>query len=119
FTTPTASVVAPGQIDCTTPSIIIDGSNSTNSLGTTIGLTYSWAASNGGNISSGGTTSSPVVNSAGDYTLTLTQSNGCTDVITVSVTADASVPVASIAAPGILNCVNATLVLDGSGSSGT
>ncbi|MCB0766942.1 MAG: hypothetical protein KDB95_07005, partial [Flavobacteriales bacterium] len=62
---PTVNAGADAVITCTTgPQIVLSGS------GTTGG--YSWVASNGGNIVSGGNTLTPTVNAAGTYTLTIT-----------------------------------------------
>ncbi|MBK8347303.1 MAG: PKD domain-containing protein [Saprospiraceae bacterium] len=54
-------------LTCTTTSATLSGSS------TTAGVTYAWAASNGGNIVSGGTTATATVNAAGTYTLTVTE----------------------------------------------
>src|SRR5204862_241408 len=49
-----------------------------NGSSTTASATFSWAAINGGNIVSGNTTAHPVVNAAGCYVLTVTDTlNGC------------------------------------------
>ncbi|CAG5079110.1 PKD domain-containing protein [Parvicella tangerina] len=119
FSTPTASIGAPAQIDCVTPSTTVDGSASTNSSGGTTGLTYSWSASNGGVISGSTTGASCTATAAGDYTLTLTQANGCTDTQTVTVTADASVPTAIITGNATLTCATTSITLDGSTSLGS
>lgn len=119
FAQPVANVGTAPMIDCTNPSVIINGSSSTNSSGGSTGITYAWVATAGGNISGSSTVASPTVSSAGTYTLTVTQTNGCTDTESVAVTANASVPVANIAAAGDLNCSVTSLTLDGSGSSGT
>ncbi|MBL4702923.1 MAG: hypothetical protein JKY54_00245, partial [Flavobacteriales bacterium] len=113
FATPTATIVAPAMITCAVTSIVLDASGSTG----TGGLTYSWAATAGGNIVSGGATSSPTVNAAGDYTVTVTHANGCTDTFLVSVAADNSVPSANAGSALDLNCTVANLILDGSGST--
>ncbi|MGL2986519.1 hypothetical protein ACSVH5_02885, partial [Flavobacterium sp. RSSA_27] len=60
----------------------------------TEGATYSWIASNGGNIVSGADTATPTVNAAGTYTLTVTNpANGCTAtdivLVTTQICADA------------------------------
>ncbi|TDE26802.1 T9SS type A sorting domain-containing protein, partial [Flavobacterium ranwuense] len=69
------------QILCGQTTALLSGSSST------AGATFSWIASNGGNIVSGATTATPTVNAAGTYTLTVTDPvNGCTasDVVLVT-----------------------------------
>lgn len=119
LSTPTASIAAPAQIDCVTPSTTVDGSASTNSSGGTTGLTYSWSASNGGVISGSTTSATCTATAAGDYTLTLTQANGCTDTQMVTVTADANVPTAVITGDATLTCATTSITLDGSTSLGS
>ncbi|MBK8347302.1 MAG: hypothetical protein IPL08_06625 [Saprospiraceae bacterium] len=72
-TVPNVNAGADKVLTCTTTSTTLNGSS------TTAGVTYAWAASNGGNIVSGGTTATPTVNAAGTYTLTVTETaTGCT-----------------------------------------
>ncbi|MBN2680978.1 MAG: hypothetical protein JXR58_00595, partial [Bacteroidales bacterium] len=86
-------------LDCTTSSVTLDGSGS--SAGAE--YSYSWSTA-GGNIVSGGTTTSPVVNAAGTYTILVTNSaNGCTASDVVTVTQDASLPTASAGVDQVLN----------------
>lgn len=67
---PIAEIAAPPQLPCAPGSTIqLDGSNSSSN-----GM-YSWLASGGGNIVSGGNTLTPVVNAAGTYILTVTVTN--------------------------------------------
>jgi hypothetical protein len=74
-TPPTASAVAPGNLNCNTIQIQINGTGS--SQGTPI--SYLWTASNGGNIISGETTQTPLVDAVGTYTLLVSNAdNGCT-----------------------------------------
>ncbi|MFT7611185.1 MAG: gliding motility-associated-like protein [Parvicellaceae bacterium] len=113
LSTPIAAIAAPVLITCLAPSIILDASGSSG----TGGLSYSWAATAGGNIVSGGTTANPTVNAAGDYTVTVTHANGCADSFLVSVIADNSVPTANAGTSIDLNCTIGSVILDGSGSS--
>jgi gliding motility-associated-like protein len=70
---PIASVTSlTAEITCENPTIALDASGS--STGATI--SYLWTTSGTGNIVSGSTTLNPVVNTAGVYTLTVTNSEG-------------------------------------------
>ncbi len=107
---PVAVAVAAGQIDCITSTITVSGNGSSN--GPT--FNYLWT---GPGIVSGSTTLNPVVNLGGTYTLVVTNStNGCTADISVFVDQNTTPPVAIIAPPEQLNCINSTLTLDASGS---
>ena len=58
---------------CGKTSVTLSGASSTSNV------SYSWVASNGGNIVSGADTANPVVDHNGTYTLTVTNlANGCT-----------------------------------------
>ncbi|HRH34623.1 MAG TPA: hypothetical protein PKY12_06165, partial [Catalimonadaceae bacterium] len=70
-TTPNANAGADKVITCSATTVQLNGSS------TTMGVSYSWTASNGGNILSGANTATPTVSTAGTYTLTVT-SGGCT-----------------------------------------
>ena len=87
-TPPNANAGNNGIILCGTSTVMLSGSS------TTSGVTFAWIASNGGNIVSGADTATPTVNTAGTYTLTVTNpANGCTatdDVmVTVQICSDA------------------------------
>ncbi|MFT7158754.1 MAG: gliding motility-associated-like protein [Parvicella sp.] len=62
--------------------------------GSQAGVTYNWTTIDG-LISSGGTTDTPIVDSSGTYTLTVTSANGCTTTSNQTVV-DSEVPVAHI-----------------------
>ena len=105
---------APGFLSCATPSLTLQGQN-----GSLPGnFAYQWTVANGGNIVSNPTTLTPTVNAGGQYTLTATNlANGCTGQSTVTLTAQTSTPVATIAAPGPINCTAQTQTLNSAGSS--
>ncbi len=92
-----------------------------NGAGSSTGpqFSYLWTASAGGNIQSGGTTLSPVVNAAGTYTLQVTNNtNGCTSTSSTTVTQSFSAPVASAGSNFTITCQTPTpYTLNGSGSS--
>jgi gliding motility-associated-like protein len=111
---PTATVVTPNNLTCTTISITLDGTGSS----TGNNITYSWLF-NGAPIS--GTDPLLSVTDAGDYQIIVTDvDNGCE--VTSSITPvilDNTPPVASAVAGnnGIISCSATSLTIDGSASS--
>jgi len=100
---PTASIAVPGSIDCNNSSTVLDlSTNEPNS-------TFTWYDGAGTLI---GSTEDITVSQAGTYTAYVTNANGCGASASVAVTADTSVPVASIAPPAILDCSNSSALLD-------
>ncbi len=100
------------EINCTTMSIMLDGTGSS-----TGDFTYLWIT-NGGDIAFDETTLMPTVTSAGEYILTVTDTiNGCTASDTTMVTQDASIPIADAGPDRTLTCNITSLQLDGSDSS--
>lgn len=80
-----------GRADVLT-SIVLQGTGSLGGI-----YSYLWGT-NGGNIVSGGTTLTPTINSDGDYTLLVTNTqNGCTFNDQVTITQSADVPLAVVA----------------------
>ncbi len=113
ITNPIADAGQPNQISCSTPSLTLDGTNS--SSGPTI--IYNWST-NDGNILSGGNTLNPVIDAPGTYEIAVIDStNGCQDVAVVNISIDQSTPNALGGPDMQIDCNNATAVLDGSGSS--
>ncbi len=113
-TLPTASASVPGNLNCQTTSIQLNGTASSQGAN----FTYLWTTTNG-NIVSGNTTLTPTVNAAGSYTLLVTNTtNGCT--ATTSATVNQSTPVVA----GVNNIVNVSCnggnngAATGSGSGG-
>ncbi len=112
-TPPTSSIVQPGQINCTNNQLSLDGAGSTSGAN----INYSWFT-NGGNIVSGGSTNTALVNAAGTYYLVVSNSgNSCVDTSNVVVTQDANVPTANAGNTGELNCNLTTISLNGANSS--
>ena len=67
-------------------------------------VTYAWSTVDG-SIVSGSANPVAVVNAAGTYTLTVTDTiNGCTSSVDVQVVEDITSPLASIASPDTLTC---------------
>ncbi|NQY28592.1 MAG: T9SS type A sorting domain-containing protein, partial [Flavobacteriaceae bacterium] len=98
--TPPGCSATGGHIDCDTPDGTIQLSASTDALS----ATYSWVASEGGNIVSDADTATPTVNEAGTYTVTITNTdNGCTNTCFATVTEDVTPPSCS-ATGGHIDC---------------
>lgn len=104
---PGANAVANGAITCTNNSVQLTGGPS----GTN---TYAWTGPN--NYTS--TEQNPTTDTAGMYTLVVrADTTGCTSSATVMVQQNTTPPVATITAPDNLNCNNATVQLNATGSS--
>ncbi|MFK7773374.1 MAG: gliding motility-associated C-terminal domain-containing protein [Saprospiraceae bacterium] len=100
------------EINCTTPSIMLDGTGSS-----TGDVTYLWTTI-GGDIGSGETSLMPTVTTAGEYILTVTDTiNGCTASDTTMVIQDADLPISNAGPDRILTCDILEVQLDGSNSS--
>lgn len=108
---PIASAGDDAELNCNVTSVTLDGSNSSQGSN----YTYAWS---GPSIVSGGNSLMPVVAAPGTYTITVTNlNNGCTSTSNAEVTGDNTVPTASAGPTQQINCANATVNLDGSGSS--
>lgn len=100
-------------LNCSTGSSTLTASSSTS------GVTYSWS---GPGIISGGNTSTPTVNKAGTYTVTVTNPvNGCKRTRTITVTGGGSPPTISSITSTPINCNgqptgSATVNASGSGT---
>ncbi|TNE62853.1 MAG: hypothetical protein EP344_04665, partial [Bacteroidetes bacterium] len=100
-------------LSCTAPTLQLDGGNS--SAGSFI--TYLWTTPDG-NIISGETTTTPVIDQVGTYDLLVTNThNGCTSIAATMVQEDAAAPTVSIAPPSQLDCIATSIIIDGSNSS--
>ena len=113
-TPPTVSIAAgPLQINCTTKTLILDGSAS-------VGINPTWNTTLGGHVLSGGNSSQATIDAAGSYTLTMTNAaTGCTATSApVVITQDATLPNISIDSyPGNITCAQSTVTLSGSTTS--
>lgn len=100
-------------LNCTSPSLMLDGSASS----TGVNFIYQWTTPNG-NIVLDANTLTPTVNQAGTYNLLVTnQSNGCTAAASTQVVNDANAPVAAIAPPQALTCATTQITVDATASS--
>ena len=109
--TPVANAGADQSINCTNATATLNGSASV------AGATFSWVASNGGNIVSGANTATPVVNAAGTYTLTVSTGSVCTATDVAVVTANLTPPNANAGIDQTLTCATTSVVLNGSSTT--
>ncbi len=89
-----------GVIDCENPEISLMGSS------TTAGVSYSWTGPNGFTSSD----QNPTINLAGEYTLTVTGPNACTNFETIEVLEDNEVPNVFISEE-LFNCIDRSVDL--------
>lgn len=111
---PIAALTADGNITCTRPSVVLDGSASSQGGD----FVFSWRAANGGHFTSALDTLVVTADSAGTYVLEILDTlNGCSSSDTIVVVEDFVAPVADAGTGGTLNCAAPSLKLDGSASS--
>ncbi|RMG83544.1 MAG: hypothetical protein D6714_09510 [Bacteroidetes bacterium] len=108
---PLADAGLPKTITCADPMVQLEALASTGPE-----YIYMWTTIGGGNIVSGDTTLTPVVDAPGDYQLTvMNTSNGCASVSEVVVDENVVFPDVFVAQTAVLlNCDNPTDTLDGS-----
>jgi gliding motility-associated-like protein len=111
---PDFSATNGNSITCNSSNVItLDGSSSTN------GVTYLWQTSNGNIVSSNGATA--IADAAGDYTLTVTGSNGCSATTTTPLTVamDTVSPTIVVVPVDELDCMGTPVLIDASSSLGS
>lgn len=113
----TATIATPAPLTCTNPQVTLNASASVYPTG----ATFAWTTT-GGSIVSGGNTLNPVVNTAGTYTLTITNvyqpgNVSCTAASTVTVVGDSTPPTTGLTASKILICAGETVTLTASGGA--
>jgi gliding motility-associated-like protein len=114
FQTPTVSVSAADSLTCVAPSVQLSGTGSSSGPS----FLYVWTAGPGGNIVSGDSTLTPIVNAAGTYHFAITDTNnGCTASASVSVVADANTITAVANAPDTIDCTTSSFALNTNGST--
>jgi gliding motility-associated-like protein len=97
------------SLTCRRDTMTLNGGTSTP-----LGITYLWSL----NGSSFDNNAKILARSGGDYGLKVTNiSNGCTNSTAVKLIEDRIKPIAIIAKPGVLNCIDTILTLDAKGSS--
>lgn len=102
-----AVAVETQQVNCYNPG---GGSVDLAVAGGTPNYTYFW--------SNNSQAEDPTDLPAGDYTVTVTDANGCTEVASVTVTENTTPPVADAVTQEVLSCTIDSVTIDGSGSSG-
>ncbi len=114
-TAPQASATASSNLNCNTTQLQLSGTGSSQGAN----YTYNWTTTNG-NIVSGGTTLTPLVNQTGAYNILVTNTdNACTSAATVTVNQSPSVN-AQIASQQNVSCnggTNGTATAAGSGGN--
>jgi len=115
-------VIVPPVVDAGAPLTLFCGvvQDTLNATGSATGpnISYGWTTPDG-NILQGQNTLSPVINAAGLYLLTVTDTlNGCSATDQVTVLQDVNAPTADAGLLQSLTCVSLSVALDGSGSSG-
>ena len=110
---PTANAGTGQNLDCATMEVTLNGSGSTAGFD----ITYLWTTTTG-NIVSGETTTTPIVNASGTYTIIVSNTaNGCSQSANVVVLGNNNAPTANAGPNGELNCNVNSLTLNGSASS--
>lgn len=113
----TATIATPGVLTCTNSQVTLNASSSAYPTGST----FSWTTTNG-NIVSGANTLNPVVNTAGTYTLTISNiyqpgNLTCTGTANVTVTGDSAPPTTGLTASKVLICSGESVTLTASGGA--
>ena len=108
---PEARIAVPAPLTCTGGDVTLDALNSDLYDGVSI----TWTTPDG-NFTGGTTTLQPTVDQTGTYLLTLTD-GGCRDTASVTVVADADLPVVTIAEPRVFGCTLTRQRLNATGSS--
>ena len=113
----TATIATPGVLTCTNSQVTLNASSSVYPTGST----FSWTTTNG-DIVSGANTLNPVVNTAGTYTLTISNiyqpgNLACTGTANVTVTGDSAPPTTGLTASKVLICSGESVTLTASGGA--
>lgn len=113
--TPPIADAGPDQLlNCFTPARMLFGASSSAGPG----IRYQWSSTDGQLSAAEQTIATPNVTTAGLYVLeVLNEQNGCSSRDSVVVTENFSTPLAIIAAPPVLGCLDDSIVLDGTAST--
>lgn len=114
-TAPFANPGTGGALTCGQTSLNLDASGSSQGAD----LIYVWTTSGTGNIVSGDSTQTPLVDAPGIYTLTVLDTiNGCpSSSASVLVTQDAALPISVAGTDTLINCISPEINLNGTGST--
>lgn len=97
---PVASALTPGNLNCNTSQLQLNGTGSSQGAS----ISYSWTAADGGHIVSGENTQTPLVDAVGSYTLLVSNAEtGCTQTASANVVQSTAVT-AAIAAQNDVQC---------------
>lgn len=112
----TITIAPPAALNCSNPQQTLYAGGSSYPAGST----FSWTASAGGYIVSGQNTLSPVINSPGTYTLTITKHYQpgdivCTEVASVDVIGDFTPPAVNVTTNEVTICVGESAILTATG----
>ena len=108
---PISTIAQPSLLTCTLTDFALNANGSSGSPT----ITYSWTASNGGNLTGGANTLTPTIDAPGTYTLSITDSsNSCTSTETVTVLENVTNPVVDAGSPSTLTCTILDAPLGGS-----
>jgi len=116
-TAPFANPGLGGALTCGQTSLNLDASGSTQGPN----LIYVWTTSGTGNIVSGDSTQTPLIDAPGIYTLTVLDTiNGCpSSSASVMVTQDAELPMSTAGTDTLITCASPEINLNGTGSTET
>lgn len=109
---PEAAIETPGQLNCTTDTLILSAAvTPANAL-------LAWTTSAGGNIVGATDTSFVVVTTPAVYSLTITNPvNGCTAIVADTILLNDNVPEAVIEPPGTITCEQSNVTISAGSSS--
>ncbi|MDX1912389.1 MAG: hypothetical protein SFV22_12925, partial [Saprospiraceae bacterium] len=112
---PTATIAAAPVLNCNQPTLQLNATGSSSGPE----FEYQWFVSNGGNIVSGGTTTTPTINAGGSYTIqVLNIETTCASYDNEAVVADLNPPAADAGPSQHISCTVPQATLQGSGSTG-
>lgn len=110
-TAPNVDASVQDMLSCIVNSVILTGTS------TTVGAGFNWTTING-NIILGAATTTPTVNAAGTYVLTVTDPlNGCTARDSVTVGMNNTSPDVNAGVDASIDCINTSIALNGSSAS--
>ncbi len=114
ITLPAVNATVNAEINCLNATVTLNGTGS--AVGSNIG--YLWTTTNGHIVSGATTLNNCVVDQPGTYVLLVTNLlNGCAASDEVTVTANITLPAVNASVSAELNCLNATVTLNGTGSA--